>query len=246
MPRPILSPEERVLKLAKTKEKLATGWGARNDRTPPKLRLWMDQKAEKRLADKQAGDRQKLDDIEALMAEAPERRSIPAVLMPPELRPRFLDGNKIPRGQMEALRGQTDMTHGDMPPARRNARESRGLLADRFISELYDDWKEHGTATLSLVRRDRPHEYLKIIAALMPRDITVAAAPLGEISDEDLARLIADVRLLSTPAFEGEAGEGAGASRPQELHIDAVSEIGAAAPGSLPKAYGVLRRGGGA
>jgi hypothetical protein len=52
---------------------------------------------------------------------------------------------------------------------------------------LYEDWQAHGTAVLQKVREDRPHEYLKVVASLLPKQLDVQATnDFEHLSDEEL------------------------------------------------------------
>jgi hypothetical protein len=44
---------------------------------------------------------------------------------------------------------------------------ARNKLAEAFINDLYQDWKEHGIQVIQEVRETRPSDYLKICAILV-------------------------------------------------------------------------------
>jgi hypothetical protein len=62
---------------------------------------------------------------------------------------------------------------------------------------LCEDFELHGEAVIETVRKTRPAEYLKIVAALVPKDFTVEGGSLEDLSDEELAQAIADIRILA-------------------------------------------------
>src|SRR5262245_28516580 len=47
---------------------------------------------------------------------------------------------------------------------------SRNKLSEQFIADLRSDWAQHGPAVLETVRRNDPSTYLRVIAALIPRE----------------------------------------------------------------------------
>ena len=49
------------------------------------------------------------------------------------------------------------------------AKGSRNLLAEAMIDDLYEDWKEHGMAAIRAVRKERPADYLKIVAMIVSK-----------------------------------------------------------------------------
>lgn len=49
---------------------------------------------------------------------------------------------------------------------------ARSKLSEAFLNALADDFAEHGIATIVQVRVDRPCDYIKVIASLMPKELT--------------------------------------------------------------------------
>lgn len=73
---------------------------------------------------------------------------------------------------------------------------SRNKLGEDFISALQADFSEHGPATITKVREERPHEYLKVVASILPKEMHVKTDALSEMSDDDLATALDAVRSL--------------------------------------------------
>jgi hypothetical protein len=48
------------------------------------------------------------------------------------------------------------------------AGDSRQHLAESMMASLYADWCKHGVAAIEKVRQERPADYLKIIASIIP------------------------------------------------------------------------------
>jgi hypothetical protein len=46
---------------------------------------------------------------------------------------------------------------------------SRGLLAEIFLDDLYQDWKERGAQAIQTVFETRPADYLKIVAMVVSK-----------------------------------------------------------------------------
>ena len=55
---------------------------------------------------------------------------------------------------------------------------SRNKLGEDFIRALCEDFEEHGAAVIATVRESRPHDYLKIVASLLRKQIEVDAEPV--------------------------------------------------------------------
>ena len=71
---------------------------------------------------------------------------------------------------------------------------SRNKLSEIFLRALADDFEAHGKGVVEKVRMERPQDYLKIVAAVMPKrmEIEDVAPPLRrafEMSDDELARI---------------------------------------------------------
>jgi hypothetical protein len=74
---------------------------------------------------------------------------------------------------------------------------SRNKLSEEFIAALCEDFELHGEAVIETVRKTRPADYLRIVAALVPKEFSVASGSLEELSDEELAQAIVDLRILA-------------------------------------------------
>ena len=56
---------------------------------------------------------------------------------------------------------------------------SRNKLGERFVEDLYLDWREHGAEVIEAVRVNDPSTYLKVVASLLPKDVHINVG-LGE------------------------------------------------------------------
>jgi hypothetical protein len=63
---------------------------------------------------------------------------------------------------------------------------SRNALGEAFLTDLQADWKEHGSAVIEAVRTERPQDYLKVVAGILPKE-HVIKTPMEEMSDDELA-----------------------------------------------------------
>jgi hypothetical protein len=85
---------------------------------------------------------------------------------------------------------------------------SRNKLGENFIQALHDNFQENGPATIETVRVERPHEYLKVIASLLPKQVEIKETAFDDISDDELAALIAAARSALGVSPEGGARAG--------------------------------------
>jgi hypothetical protein len=52
---------------------------------------------------------------------------------------------------------------------------ARSKLGEAFLEALHSDFQKHGVEAIRKVRADRPHEYLKVVASILPKDVNVTA-----------------------------------------------------------------------
>jgi hypothetical protein len=94
---------------------------------------------------------------------------------------------------------------------------SRNRLAEKFLNDLYADWNEHGAKAIAEVREKYPTVYLRVVASVLPREMHVKnEGILQELSDEELNRLLSEVRgVVATraPALSGEGADTPPSSR---------------------------------
>jgi hypothetical protein len=90
-------------------------------------------------------------------------------------------------------------------------RGSKNRLNWAFVTALAEDFEQHGFETIRICRVEKPNEYLKIVAGLMPREFTFEDNRLGELSDEELDGVIeyARQRLTAKRELVIDAGGGA-------------------------------------
>jgi len=84
---------------------------------------------------------------------------------------------------------------------------ARNKLGEDFIAALHDDFQECGIAAIQAVRVDRPHEYLKVIASLLPKELKVTTE--SDLTDDQLDQRIKQLAsAISLELSGGEAGTG--------------------------------------
>jgi hypothetical protein len=86
---------------------------------------------------------------------------------------------------------------------------SRSKLSESFIAAMCSDFEENGVRVIETVRAERPQDYLKIIASILPKELHVKDASLDDMSDGELVELLAAVRsLVATDDGEKASGQG--------------------------------------
>ena len=67
---------------------------------------------------------------------------------------------------------------------------SRNKLNAAFLTDLCEEWREGGKEAIRIMRLERPAEFVKTVAYLMPKEMQIEVGPLQEISDERLIEYI--------------------------------------------------------
>jgi hypothetical protein len=81
------------------------------------------------------------------------------------------------------------------------AKGARNRLSAGFIEALAREFEEHGEETLRICRTERPHEFLKIVAGVIPKEFEISDSRLKELSDDELDFFLsfAKRQLLAAP-----------------------------------------------
>ena len=64
-------------------------------------------------------------------------------------------------------------------------RGARAKLGEEFLQALQADFHEHGAAAIAQVRAERPQDYLKVIAQILPKQIELSQ-PVEELADDEI------------------------------------------------------------
>ena len=87
---------------------------------------------------------------------------------------------------------------------------ARNRISTALLTAFADDFEKFGDETVRITRIEKPIEYLKIAASLLPKEFEITDSRLQEIDDSELESLIEAVRqrraaISSTERREGEA-----------------------------------------
>lgn len=104
------------------------------------------------------------------------------------------------------------------PPGAGRESEERDAgirLNEAFLKDVLSDWEAYGAAAIASARVERPHDYLKLVTGLFPKELNVRVNALDELSDEQLAGQLAAALARLAAAGAG-PGAGAGAAEAAE------------------------------
>ncbi|HOZ32920.1 MAG TPA: hypothetical protein PLM52_08565 [Tabrizicola sp.] len=96
---------------------------------------------------------------------------------------------------------------------------ARTKLGEQFLSALQEDFEAHGVEAIQTVRTERPQDYIKVIASLMPKDLNLNVNNLDDATDDELVQRLRDLEAVIRP-FLGIEGSGAdrNGAEPQTAH----------------------------
>jgi hypothetical protein len=86
---------------------------------------------------------------------------------------------------------------------------ARNRLTARFLNDLAAHYEEHGVDAIDRLCADDPAGYVKVVAALCPKEIEMKS-PLQELKDDEL---LTAVRALESFLAARPVAEGTGATR---------------------------------
>jgi Family of unknown function (DUF5681) len=76
---------------------------------------------------------------------------------------------------------------------------SRNKLSEDFVAALYDDFQHHGSAAIAACRAEKPDVYVRVIANLLPKDMTIKVQQLDDLTDDQLMRKLAVLTEMAKP-----------------------------------------------
>ena len=88
------------------------------------------------------------------------------------------------------------------------AKGSRNKLSAAFLNDLCEEWREGGREAIKIMRLERPAEFVKTVAYLMPKEFELTDSRLKDLTDEQLDLLISIAgEHLASNAGESEGRE---------------------------------------
>lgn len=65
---------------------------------------------------------------------------------------------------------------------------ARNVLGEEFLQDILADWREHGAAAITEMREQRPKDYVKVVASVLPKELNVRFGEFDDLTDDQLAR----------------------------------------------------------
>lgn len=91
---------------------------------------------------------------------------------------------------------------------------ARSKLGEEFLQDMLADWEVNGKAVIEVVRAEKPDQYLKVVASVLPKELNVKVNELDDLTDDQLARQLRAIatQLAAAGLDIGTGGGQAGAS----------------------------------
>lgn len=85
---------------------------------------------------------------------------------------------------------------------------ARAKLGEAFIEALHQSFQARGVEAIEAVIDEKPEQYLKVIASLMPKDVNLNISDdTGDMTDDELAERIKRLTASVAPFLDRRAGE---------------------------------------
>jgi len=86
---------------------------------------------------------------------------------------------------------------------------SRNKISEALLKDLAAEWEASGPSALKIMAREEPANFLKVVAALLPKEFEITDSRLSELSDEEIDGLIEQLRgKIRTAIGDVAGGEG--------------------------------------
>lgn len=86
---------------------------------------------------------------------------------------------------------------------------ARNKLGEAFIEDLLTAWEASGPEVIQRVIAEKPDQYLKVVASLMPKDMNVNINQTEALTDEQLIERLRKLDAVIQPFLSAHAEDGA-------------------------------------
>lgn len=89
---------------------------------------------------------------------------------------------------------------------------SRNELQENFLKDVLAAWKANGKQAIDDMIADKPGDFVKMVASLLPKDVNLNVNDDRELTDDELVERIRVLTAAVAPLIGGGAGESQGAA----------------------------------
>ncbi|XWR40801.1 DUF5681 domain-containing protein [Sinorhizobium meliloti] len=96
---------------------------------------------------------------------------------------------------------------------------ARSKLGEAFLEAMHNDFEQHGVEAIVKVRSEKPDQYLKVIASILPKDLNVNINNMDDLTDDQLIQRIRQLDSAIRPFLDTQgAGGPVGGTEPETTH----------------------------
>lgn len=108
--------------------------------------------------------------------------------------------------QNDRYRGLKPFKPGQSGNPAGRAKGSRNALGEDFVAALAEDFAVNGRAAITAVRVDKPDQYLKVIAQVVPKEVHHRVEDLDDLSDDAIEAKLIELLTARAEAGSDKAG----------------------------------------
>jgi hypothetical protein len=85
---------------------------------------------------------------------------------------------------------------------------ARNALGRAFLRAMAADFAHGGRKAIETMREDRPHDYVRLVAALLPKEFPSSNPGIEDMTDDEFDRALNEIRsIIAARTAEGGSGE---------------------------------------
>jgi len=85
---------------------------------------------------------------------------------------------------------------------------SRNKISEAFLKDLAAEWEVSGPDALKVMAKEEPGNFVKVVAALLPKEFEINDNRLADLNDDELDNLINELRTKLRTAVIERIGDG--------------------------------------
>ena len=92
------------------------------------------------------------------------------------------------------------MRHQLSGPGPGRPKGSRNRLGQKFLNDALAAWEEHGVSALKIMAIEDPPRFCLMMASILPKEVDITSTAITELGDDELDRMIGEMRGRLTQA----------------------------------------------
>ena len=84
---------------------------------------------------------------------------------------------------------------------------ARAKLGEQFCQDVYAKWQEVGERCIDEMIADKPGDFVKLVASMLPKDINVNVSDGSDMTDEELHERIRNLASQLAPFLSDRTGD---------------------------------------